>query len=334
MQTPKRNARSLLALAAWALQACGSYTTTDAAAQRVGVEVHPAAAEVAPGGKAGFAAVVTGTADLGVVWQVVEAGGGAVDAAGLYTAPAGGGTFHVRASSHVDLTAQGTATVTVKPPVAVAVAISPASASVAAGGTVSFTAAVTGATDTSVTWSVAETTACGTVTQGGVYTAPPVAATCHVVATSHADPSKSATATVGVSAPPPPVTVSVSPSTGSVHSCQTLTFRATVTGATDTSVSWAVQEGAAGGTISTSGAYTAPNTAGTYHVVATSRADPTKSAIAQVQVTDLVLGVAVSPSTITVAAGGTAQFTATVTTTCGAFTSTQTIAAADLASEN
>ena len=41
-----------------------------------------------------FSATVTGAADTTVTWAVQEAGGGAVDAAGQYTAPAAGGTYH------------------------------------------------------------------------------------------------------------------------------------------------------------------------------------------------------------------------------------------------
>ena len=58
---------------------------------------------------------------------------------------------------------------------------------------------------------------------------------------------------------------------------ETFTFSATVTGASSgqsSGVTWAVQEGAAGGTIDANGKYTAPETEGTYHVVATSVADP------------------------------------------------------------
>jgi len=49
-------------------------------------------------------------------------------------------------------------------------------------------------------------------------------------------------------------------------------------------VTWTIQEAAAG-TIDATGLYVAPGTAGTYHVVATSVADPTKSATAAVTVT-------------------------------------------------
>jgi hypothetical protein len=58
-------------------------------------------------------------------------------------------------------------------------------------------------------------------------------------------------------------------------------------------VTWSVQEGASGGAITPAGVYTAPNGVGTYHVVATSVADGTKTATATVTVaTNLVTGTA------------------------------------------
>ncbi len=81
------------------------------------------------------------------------------------------------------------------------------------------------------------------------------------------------------------VTVSLSPSSPSVTAGATNQFTATVTGSSNLAVAWTVQEGSAGGTVSPSGLYTAPGTAGTYHVVATSNADNTKSATATVTVT-------------------------------------------------
>jgi hypothetical protein len=149
---------------------------------------------------------------------------------------------------------------------------------------------------------------------------------CTVVATSRADPSRRDSATVTVTAVPPPVVVTVAPPVAAANGCTTLAFTATVTGASDGSVTWAVQEGAAGGAITAAGVYTAPAAPGTYHVVATSRADATRSAVVPVTVTEKILQVAVTPQTIQLAAGGTAQLTATVTTTCGAFTSTKTVA--------
>jgi hypothetical protein len=88
-------------------------------------------------------------------------------------------------------------------------------------------------------------------------------------------------------------------------------FTATVTGTTNTAVSWSVDAVAGGnstaGGISTSGLYTAPSQAGTHTVSATSMADPTKSATATVTVT---VGASVSPASISVMAGATQQFSA------------------------
>jgi len=184
------------------------------AAQGVVVEVTPPAPEILPGGAVTFVGTVTGAADTGVLWDVVEPGGGTVDDTGRYTAPLTTGRYQVRASSRASPAVQAIALVTVTTTPAILVAISPSSSSLLAGGTTSFTAIVTGATDTAVTWSVRETSGCGSITQAGVYSAPASAATCHVVATSRAQTSSSATATVTVTAapqPPPSGTCSAEP---------------------------------------------------------------------------------------------------------------------------
>ncbi len=209
------------------------------------------------------------------------------------------------------------------------VAIAPGQVDVPPAAQVPFAAVVTGTANTSVTWGVQEPLG-GTVTAAGLYTAPASAGTFHVTATSQADATKQGIATITVSAPPPPpppVAVAVSPTSGSVDECRTLQLTATVTGTTNTAVTWNVQEGATGGTVAANGLYTAPNGPGTYHAVATSVADPTKSAVATLTVNEHVLSVAVTPATISVAPGGTAQFTATVTNTCGVFNATRVVAA-------
>ncbi|OFX21444.1 MAG: hypothetical protein A2V77_04780 [Anaeromyxobacter sp. RBG_16_69_14] len=213
----------------------------------------------------------------------------------------------------------------------VAVAVTPKTSSITVGKTAQLTATVTGSTDKAVTWSVQEGPAGGSVTSAGLYTAPQTAGTYHVIAQSHADPAKSDTATVTASTPPPApaptpapaaVAVSLSPATADVDACQTYTFTASVTGTSNTAVTWSTLEGPTGGSISTTGVYTAPATAGTYHVVATSQADTTKTTTATVTVTERIVSVAVNPQTVTASQGGTAQLSATVTTTCGAFTVT------------
>jgi hypothetical protein len=85
------------------------------------------------------------------------------------------------------------------------------------------------------------------------------------------------------------VSVAITPVSASLHTGGTQLFAATVTGSSNQAVTWGVVE-AAGGSISAAGLYTAPALAGSFHVQATSGADPKKSAQAAVVVT--VQGVA------------------------------------------
>ena len=78
------------------------------------------------------------------------------------------------------------------------------------------------------------------------------------------------------------VSITISPSAVNLTPNGTQQFTATVTGAADTTVTWTIQEGALGGTLSDSGLYTAPAALGLYHVIATSNADNTQSATATI----------------------------------------------------
>src|SRR5262249_55859622 len=154
---------------------------------------------------------------------------GIVDGSGHYTAPGAPGTFHVVATSVADTSKKASATITVLPPIAVSV--SPPSASTTTGGTVTFTATVTGTSSgqsTAVTWSVQESGG-GTVASSGRYRAPGSPGSFHVVATSVADTSKQASAAVTVSQP---ISVSISPPSAATTTGGTVTFIATVTGTT------------------------------------------------------------------------------------------------------
>ncbi len=163
------------------------------------------------------------------------------------------------------------------------VSVAPATTTLAALSTVQFASTVTGASNTAVTWSVQEGSAGGSVSPSGLYTAPASPGTFHVVATSQADAAKSGLATVTVTPPAAPA-VTLTPSAASIGVGATVQFTATVTGTANTAVGWSVQEGSAGGTVSPTGLYTAPLVAGTFHVVATSAADPTRTGTATVAV--------------------------------------------------
>jgi len=84
------------------------------------------------------------------------------------------------------------------------------------------------------------------------------------------------------------VSVAVIPRETAVDLGGTVAFQAVVTGATLSDVTWSVPE-ANGGTVDASGHYTAPAAEGTYHVVATSVADATKSDTATVSVSTVTI---------------------------------------------
>ena len=203
----------------------------------------------------------------------------------------------------------------------VSIAISPTTATVTSGGTQQFQATVTGTTNTGVTWQVNQVTGGstqnGTISTSGLYTAPTtdVSLQVTVTAVSNADTTKTANATVTVNPvtlPPPTITVTISPTTATVGAGQTQQFAATVTGTTNTAVTWSV-DGISGGnttvgTVSITGLYTAPATAAGHTVTATSVADTTKSASAAVT----VLAMTIAPTTTSLTPKGSRQFTATV----------------------
>jgi zinc-ribbon domain/Immunoglobulin I-set domain len=93
------------------------------------------------------------------------------------------------------------------------------------------------------------------------------------------------------------VGITIYPTEAKVVAGKSADFAATITGAPTSDVTWKVEEGDNAGDIRTRGAYskegeislystyTAPKTPGTYHLVATSTADTTKSATAEITVT-------------------------------------------------
>jgi hypothetical protein len=115
---------------------------------------------------------------------------------------------------------------------------------------------------------------------------------------------------------PAQVSVSVSPDTATVDTDATLAFTATVTGTSDTKVTWS----ASSGQIDPEGHFTAPGEAGTVTVTATSDADSTVTATATVTVetSASTTSVSISPKSASVRVGGQLQFSAKVNGTASA----------------
>jgi hypothetical protein len=215
------------------------------------------------------------------------------------------------------------------------VTISPVTATVGTNATFQFTASVTGpgVTDTSVLWEVngiqGGNSTVGTIKGSnnvGTYTAPTNVPTPNVVtvtAVSFAQPSRSASAQVTITKSA--VTAQISPSSATLVTNGTAQFTVTVLNTTNTAVTWQVNGITGGnstfGTITPTGTdsatYVAPSTVpapNTVIVSAIPNAAPNFTATASVAITG-VATVTLSPLTVSVNAGTTTQFTATVTGT-------------------
>ena len=199
--------------------------------------------------------------------------------------------------------------------------ISPSNAVLNPGGTQQFKSSVTGTTNTAIIWEVngkmggAATT--GTISNDGLYTAPmtvsqPTSFTITAMSAADNTITSSATATVN---PTGMVSVTITPKSANLSVGATQPFTASVSGSSNTAVTWSVDGinggNSSSGTISTSGVYVAPSSSGEHTVAATSVADPTKSAKAAVTVTSGV-SVTISPTSAAIAVSTTQTFTATV----------------------
>ncbi len=204
----------------------------------------------------------------------------------------------------------------------VSVAIVPGATTLALGGTQQFVATVTGTGNTAVTWQVNGVTGgnatLGTVTAGGLYQAPANAPTSavNVDALSNANGTTSGSAPVTLAAAGgPAISVSTNPSGVTVvYTSTTQAFIATVTGETNTAVNWSVNGIAGGnsiyGTIDNTGIYTAPAaipSPALFSISAVSQADATVSASYPISIA-VVPAVAQPPAPQTISAGGTANF--------------------------
>jgi hypothetical protein len=160
----------------------------------------------------------------------------------------------------------GGGSATGSPPSVITVTVTAPRSTVVVGQTLTFTATVTGTTNTAVTWSVSGGASNGTISSIGVYTAPatvPNPAKVTVIATSQGDATKSGSATVTVVSSASGVVVVVQPATASVSDFLTQQFTAAVTGNANTAVTWQVN-GVTGGSqklgfISSTGLFVAPS---------------------------------------------------------------------------
>jgi hypothetical protein len=150
------------------------------------VTVAPSSATVTRGATRRFTATVADATDQNVSWKVNGVRGGSstyglISVEGVYIAPStvpAAATVTITATALADATKSGAATVTIQtgPSVHVVVAGSGSRLTVPTFGSRQFSAAVTGTSNSAVTWRVNGTTggsaAAGTITPAGLYYAP------------------------------------------------------------------------------------------------------------------------------------------------------------------
>jgi hypothetical protein len=189
------------------------------------------------------------------------------------------------------------------PTAAITVTVGPPTSSVQVSQTQTFTATVNNTTNKAVTWTLSGPgctgATCGTLDNASsnpvTYTAPvtiPSPATVTLTGTSAADATKFEIATITVTVAPA-ITVTLTPKLSAVVvTTQKQQFTAQVANDPNSlGVTWSVDSIAGGnvtvGTITAAGLYTPPASAGTHSITATSVGDSSKSAAANIAVTDL-----------------------------------------------
>jgi len=112
-----RRQAAVVLLAAACLSGCGGGGMAAPPPPLVTVTVVGPSAVLNTGSSFTLTATVHNASNSAVTWSVVEAGGGSITAAGVYTAPAIPGTYTVKATSESDPMASGKAPVPVVIPV-------------------------------------------------------------------------------------------------------------------------------------------------------------------------------------------------------------------------
>ncbi len=268
----------------------------------VAISVAPASVALIPGQSSQLTPTVTGSSNSSVTWTLVP-NFGSITAGGLYTAPAtviGLQTIQATATSQADPSKTAVATITIGTFLS-----SPSAISLRAGQSTQFQA-LYGGSAISASWSINPSV--GSISSAGLYTPPSLVASSQTVTVTATDASShTATSTITLV----PIAVTVAPSSVAIGPNQTQQFSATLTGTTNTSVTWSISPSV--GSITAAGAYTAPASISgqqSITVTATSVADGTKSATATLTLNPI--SVTIGPVAITLLANQTQQFSASV----------------------
>ena len=293
-----------------------------AAAVAPSITSQPANQTTFAGQTATFSVIASGTAPLSYQWQKNGAAiGGAISSS--YTTPAeitsdNGAQFTVVVSNTAGTIISNAATLTVNPdPVAPSITAQPASQTINAGQTATFSVTATGTAPLSYQWQKNSAAIAGATSSS--YTTPAETASDNgaqfsVVVSNSAGTVTSNAAILTVNAPP---AVTAQPVNQTVAVGQTATFSVTATGTAPLSYQWRKNSANISG--ATASTYTTPATASTdngaqFSVVISNAAGSVTSNTATLTV-NVPPSITTQPSSVTITAGQTATFSVTATGT-------------------
>jgi hypothetical protein len=320
--------RVLVSNTAGTVTSSAATLTVNAAAVAPSITAQPTSQTVAAGQTASFSVAATGTAPLSYQWQK---NGVAISGAtsSSYTTPAttssdNGTQFTVAVSNTAGSVTSNAATLTVNAAtVAPSITTQPASQTVTAGQTASFSVAVTGTAPLSYQWQKSGVNIAGATSSN--YTTPATitsdnGSTFRVVVSNSAGTVTSAAATLTVNAASVAPSITTQPTSQTVTAGQTASFSTAATGTAPLSYQWMKNGAAISG--ATSSSYTTPTTTtsdnGAQFTVAVSNAAgsvTSNAATLTVNAATVAPSIATQPTSQTVTAGQTASFSVVATGT-------------------
>lgn len=247
----------------------------------------PGSASVQVGGTVQFA--TSATWSDGVPRSVAvsfSATGGSISSGGLFTAGSQVGTFLVIAACGCGVSDTTAVAVTAAPPTPVVTGfvLSPPSATVQTGGTVQFMSTATWSDGVPRTVSVAYSSTGGTITQSGLFTAGSQIGSFLVIAACECGVADTSTVVIQAAAQSPIVTAFVMmPGTATVQPGGTVPFSTAVTWSDGQPHPATISYSATGGTITSTGLFTAGGSIGNFLVIASCNCGPSDTSTVTIQ---------------------------------------------------
>lgn len=239
--------------------------------------------------------------------------GGTISSTGLYTAGQIAGTFLVIANCGCGRPDTAQVMISQVSSQLVSLTLNPASATMMAGTTRQFSTTALWSTGATTVPPVTYSATGGSISQTGLYTAPTSPGIYRVIVAQNGGSVRDTSEVTVQSSPVTLSSLTMTPPSVTLNAGQTQQFSVAGSWSNGTNSAPPVNYSATGGSVSATGLYTAPSTAGTYRVIAAHTGGTLRdTSVVTVQATALTLtSLAINPSSVSVSAGQTQQFAVT-----------------------